>query len=177
MLPMFSVIDSIAYGTGYTGTANFGTKFNQDLPTSGVQSAKVQGPAPTMPANGPTCFPGSFFSNCSVARNNSADYSIVSTNASGNQPRNNANQTGPVALIDADGDGVGDASDLCPGTAPAAPVDANGCSQAQVDGDADGACDPGAPSGGPGPCTGTDHARTPRRSGRCERLLPGAGGR
>ena len=50
-----------------------------------------------------------------------------------------------------------DASDLCPGTAPAAPVDANGCSTAQVDTDADGDCNPGAPSGGPGNCTGSDN--------------------
>ncbi|MEK7680071.1 MAG: hypothetical protein AAB356_07750, partial [Deltaproteobacteria bacterium] len=102
----FSVIDSVAYGTGYTGTANFGTRFNQDLPASGIQSAKVQGPAPTMPANGTLCFPLSFFSSCSLPLNNSVDYSIVSTNASGNQPRNNSNQSGPVAVADADGDGV-----------------------------------------------------------------------
>jgi hypothetical protein len=153
----FSVIDSVAYGTGYAGTVNFGTRFNQDLLTAGVQNAKVQGPAPTNPANGSLCFPASFASNCSVARNNSLDYAVVNTNDAGNNPRNNAGQVGPVALIDADGDGVGDATDLCPGTAPAAPVDANGCSQAQVDSDADGACNPGAPSTGPGPCTGTDN--------------------
>ena len=154
---MFSVIDSVAYGTGYSGAVDFGTRFGSDLPTAGIQNLKVQGPAPTNPANGSICFPGSFASNCSAARNNSVDYAIVNTNDAGNQPRNNANQTGPVALIDADGDGVGDTSDLCPGTAPAAAVDANGCSQAQVDADADGACDPGAPSSGPGPCTGTDN--------------------
>jgi hypothetical protein len=53
---------------------------------------------------------------------------------------------------------VADSADLCPGTAPAAPVDANGCSQAQVDSDLDGFCNPGAPSAGPSPgCTGTDN--------------------
>jgi hypothetical protein len=36
-------------------------------------------------------------------------------------------------------------------------VDAAGCAQAQVDSDTDGACNPGAPSGGPQPCTGTDN--------------------
>ncbi len=57
----------------------------------------------------------------------------------------------------ADGDGVGDACDACPGTAPAAAVDNLGCSQAQVDPDADGICSPGAPSGGPLGCTGSDN--------------------
>ncbi|HET9477224.1 MAG TPA: hypothetical protein VFP63_07030 [Dehalococcoidia bacterium] len=163
---MFSVIDSVAYGTGYTGTVDFGTKFNQDLPIAGIQNLKVQGPPPVNPANGTLCFPGSFASSCSVNRNNSADYALVNTNDAGNQPRNNAGQVGPVALIDADGDGVGDASDLCPGTAPAPPVDANGCSQAQVDSDADGACNPGAPSGGPGPCTGADNCPTTPNAGQ-----------
>jgi len=180
MPSMYSEIDWVAYGIAYTGTVQQGAKFGSDLPTAGIQSIKVQGPAPVMPANGSLCFPGSFFSNCSVARDNSVDYAIVSTNGAGNQPRNNANQTGPVAPADADGDGVpdpsdncpatpnptqvdadgdavGDACDLCPGTAPSAQVDVAGCSQAQVDVDADGFCDPGAPSGGPGPCTGTDN--------------------
>ena len=58
---------------------------------------------------------------------------------------------------DADGDGLGDACDLCPSTAPAQPVDANGCSNAQVDPDADGICSPGAPSSGPSACTGSDN--------------------
>ena len=35
-------------------------------------------------------------------------------------------------------------------------MDANGCSDAQVDTDDDGVCDPGAPSGGPSGCTGSD---------------------
>lgn len=55
---------------------------------------------------------------------------------------------------DSDGDGVPDASDNCPGTAPSAEVDVNGCSQAQVDQDLDGVCDPGASS--PLWCTGSD---------------------
>jgi len=52
---------------------------------------------------------------------------------------------------DADGDGVPDGSDLCPGTAVGAQVDAIGCSVAQVDEDGDGVCDPDAPSQGPPP--------------------------
>ncbi|MEX2390089.1 MAG: thrombospondin type 3 repeat-containing protein [Dehalococcoidia bacterium] len=58
---------------------------------------------------------------------------------------------------DIDGDGSANASDLCPSTALGDGADAAGCSQAQVDADADGACNPGAPSGGPTPsCAGTD---------------------
>ena len=152
-----SLVDSMAYGTAYTGLTDFPTKFASDSPTSGFQSIKL---------SGPICFPGSLTSNCPSPRDNSADYGIVGTNDAGNQPRNNANQSGPVGITDADGDGVGDASDLCPGTVAAAPVDANGCSQAQVDADADGACDPGAPSGGPGPCTGTDNCPTTPNAGQ-----------
>jgi hypothetical protein len=58
---------------------------------------------------------------------------------------------------DADGDGVPDWRDLCPGTSPSAPVDTNGCSDPQVDADGDGICDPGAPSAGPSGCTGSDN--------------------
>jgi hypothetical protein len=64
---------------------------------------------------------------------------------------------GAGSCTDSDGDGVVDSQDLCPGTAPATPVDAAGCSNAQVDPDSDGICTPGSPSGGPGGCTGTDN--------------------
>ncbi len=59
--------------------------------------------------------------------------------------------------LDDDGDSIPNASDLCPGTPPGETVDTNGCSDAQVDGDGDGVCDPGAPSGGPSGCTGSDN--------------------
>lgn len=66
--------------------------------------------------------------------------------------------TGTSPQTDTDGDGVPDVSDLCPGTLPGAQVDAHGCARAQVDADADGVCNPGAPSGGPAPaCTGSDN--------------------
>ena len=58
--------------------------------------------------------------------------------------------------VDSDGDGTPDNDDLCPGTASGGAVDSNGCADEQVDGDGDGACDPGAPSGGPSGCTGSD---------------------
>ena len=58
---------------------------------------------------------------------------------------------------DDDGDGVNNALDLCPETAPTAAVDPAGCSDAQVDGDGDGVCDPGAVSIGPSACGGSDN--------------------
>ena len=61
----------------------------------------------------------------------------------------------PKCILDADGDGVADANDVCPGTATP-PVDAGGCSDAQVDADSDGVCDPAAPGVGPSACTGSD---------------------
>ena len=57
---------------------------------------------------------------------------------------------------DDDGDGVPNDDDLCPDTAMGDAVDAVGCSDAQVDRDGDGMCDPNAASGGPGICTGYD---------------------
>jgi len=62
-----------------------------------------------------------------------------------------------IDVEDEDNDGVPNSTDLCPGTAPGAPVDANGCSDPQVDSDEDGICNPGAPSGGPSGCTGSDN--------------------
>jgi OOP family OmpA-OmpF porin len=56
-----------------------------------------------------------------------------------------------AAAIDSDGDGVIDASDLCPGTAPGTAVDSSGC-PLSVDSDGDGVVDasdvcPGTPAG------------------------------
>jgi hypothetical protein len=67
--------------------------------------------------------------------------------------------TSPPPLDD-DEDGVLNPSDLCPGTpGTERPVDANGCSQHQVDGDLDGVCDPGKTST---LCSGSDNC--PARS-------------
>ncbi|NNE35771.1 MAG: hypothetical protein HKN13_11065, partial [Rhodothermales bacterium] len=57
---------------------------------------------------------------------------------------------------DVDDDGIVNADDLCADTVSGDPVDSSGCSDAQVDGDGDGVCDPAAPSGGPSACTGSD---------------------
>jgi len=57
-------------------------------------------------------------------------------------------------------------ADLCPGTAPATPVDANGCSDAQVDADGDLICDPGAPSSGPSVCVGSDNCPSAANTGQ-----------
>ncbi len=59
---------------------------------------------------------------------------------------------------DVDGDGVANASDLCAFTPLGQPHDVNGCSQAQVDADLDGVCDPGKSS--PTLCTGSDNCPT-----------------
>jgi hypothetical protein len=64
--------------------------------------------------------------------------------------------TGQVLPLDADSDGISGPSDECPNTIGAA-VDSAGCSDAQVDPDEDAICDPGAPSGGPSGCTGSDN--------------------
>src|SRR5438093_546747 len=62
-----------------------------------------------------------------------------------------------ASIADADQDGVPDILDACPGTAPGVPVDSNGCSQAQVDSDLDGVCNPGASSS---LCSGSDNCPT-----------------
>ncbi len=152
-----SLVDSVAYGSSYTGTVDFGSKFPSDLPTAGTQALKL--------AVSPICHPTSLNSPCDGVFGpppmNQNDYALVDVNQAGgaNNPRNNGDDSGPISPPppDADGDGVADGSDLCSGTVPLADVDANGCSQAQVDEDADGVCDPGALSAGPAPgCTGSD---------------------
>ncbi len=67
---------------------------------------------------------------------------------------------------DEDSDDVGDVCDLCPVTAAGADVDGNGCSDAQVDWDGDGDCNPGAVSGGPSNCTGSDNCPTVANAGQ-----------
>jgi len=64
---------------------------------------------------------------------------------------------GDVCDGDVDGDGVLNGSDQCALTPLGQPVDANGCSQAQVDVDLDGICDPGKSST---LCTGSDNCPT-----------------
>ncbi len=59
---------------------------------------------------------------------------------------------GDACDTDDDNDGVTDVFDICASTI-AAPVDANGCSQVQIDSDLDGVCDPGAISTF---CSGSD---------------------
>lgn len=56
------------------------------------------------------------------------------------------------ATGDEDSDGVLAAADLCPGTAASDSIDANGCSDIQVDEDSDGVCNADAPSTGPSAC-------------------------
>ncbi len=56
------------------------------------------------------------------------------------------------ACVDLDMDDVCIVDDLCPDTPAGSVVDDVGCSDAQVDQDNDGICDPGAASDGPGDC-------------------------
>lgn len=72
----FNVIDSVAYGSEYTGTADFGTKFASDIPVNAGQVLQL---------TGPLCGP--------CTRNNSTDYSLVDVTMAANFPRNNAGDT------------------------------------------------------------------------------------
>ena len=76
------------------------------------------------------------------------------------------NKVTVTATPDLDVDGVNTPEDLCPGTAPATPVDGNGCSDAQVDQDGDGICDPNAPSSGPSNCIGEDNCPSIANTGQ-----------
>ena len=81
--------------------------------------------------------------------------------ANAGQANYDGDDLGDICDSDVDGDGVANSSDLCPSTALLAVVDANGCSAAQVDSDADGICNPGALSAGPPPgCSGSDNCPT-----------------
>jgi hypothetical protein len=80
-----------------------------------------------------------------------------------------------VSLPDSDGDNVCDAGDLCLGTAPGDPADEFGCSDAQVDGDGDGFCDPDAPSSGPSGCIGSDNCPDDPNAGQEDGDQDGAG--
>ena len=107
----FSLVDSVAYGTGYTGGVDFppGTAFASDLPTAGTSVIRLQ--------VSPICHPTSFSSPCPfdpLSRDNSVDYALVDANTAANNPRNNSSQSGPLTSADSDGDGVVDASDNCP---------------------------------------------------------------
>jgi len=76
----FNVIDSIAYGTTYSGPVDFGTKLASDAPIAGQFAVKLTG-APCNPC----------------ARDNAVDYSVVDVTDPANYPRNNAGQTGPLS--------------------------------------------------------------------------------
>ncbi len=92
-----SVVDSIAYGTGYTGGVDYGSKFASDLPTAGTQALIV--------------------SNLNLEpADNSSEYSIqtvpISIPPGADTPRNNAGATGsvtpPAPPVDTDSDGLSD---------------------------------------------------------------------
>jgi Thrombospondin type 3 repeat len=80
--------------------------------------------------------------------------------ANANQLNWDEDSLGDICDPDIDGDGVANGADAvqCAFTPLGQAVDANGCSQAQVDQDFDGVCDPGKSS--PTWCTGTDNCPT-----------------
>jgi hypothetical protein len=144
--------DSVAYGSGYAGTVDYAPAFGTDLPISGNSAVQIKA--------------GSFDATQGPG-GNAADYEIASNPA----PCKNAPSGSPIcgtvnASSDTDGDGVPNTTDLCPGTAAMATVDANGCSDAQVDQDGDGICNPGAPSAGPAGCTGSDNCQAVSNPGQ-----------
>lgn len=67
---------------------------------------------------------------------------------------------GDVCDADVDGDGTPNTSDVCPNTVVLAQADSSGCSDAQVDMDGDGYCNPGAQSHGPSNCVFYDNCNT-----------------
>ena len=109
----FAEVDSLVYGTGYSGTTGGGTvdfppKLNTDLPTAGTSAAFL---------DGQFCFPFSGDNPCTQTppRDNDRDYSVLDVNnPDSNNPENNSGVTGDITLPDADGDGFPDASDNCP---------------------------------------------------------------
>lgn len=69
-----SPIDSIAYGTGYTGAAFFGSAFSHDLPTDGGGFQLKSTPVSFPPSNNSTEYAAV---DCIVARNNNGDSGTV----------------------------------------------------------------------------------------------------
>ncbi|MEX2502721.1 MAG: hypothetical protein WD336_10110, partial [Trueperaceae bacterium] len=76
---VFSPVDSLAYGSAYTGAVDFPGKFASDLPTAGTQTIKL---------TGAICI--------ACLRINSVDYALVDANQAGNHPRSNSGSSGPI---------------------------------------------------------------------------------
>ncbi|MEX0800925.1 MAG: thrombospondin type 3 repeat-containing protein [Dehalococcoidia bacterium] len=95
-------VDSVAYGTGYSGTVDYGSAVNVDLPITGKQAIVVDNLGLT-------------------PDDNSMEYSLqtipepIPPPSGPNTPRNNGGATGDIGG-DADGDGVDDSVDNCPNT-------------------------------------------------------------
>ena len=130
----------------YTWTATF-----ESTPLPSQHSATVSDQVPVgNDADGDT-YPD-FVDNCPATPNagqNDYDGDAIP----GQQPGPTDTWGGDACDSDVDGDGVLNTSDQCLFTPLTQPVDANGCSQIQVDQDLDGLCDPGRVST---LCTGAD---------------------
>ena len=126
----FNLIDSVAYGSDYTGGADFGTKFASELPVNAGQVLQL---------TGPLCGP--------CTRNNSTDYSLVDVTMAANYPRNNAGETAalgppPHIMGDFNCDGEVRTDDGVNTLGQAAGVVTATCSGALTDVNCSGAPDP-----------------------------------
>jgi hypothetical protein len=164
-------IDSVAYGTATADIGSAAPALSSPSDATALRESDITGPV-----------------------GNNTDYSLQPTSSMAktvaigslttdlDTPRNNSRQVATFTSNDDDNDGVCNPSappgpcsgtDLCPSTPPLTPVDADGCSDGQVDGDADGICNPGAPSAGPAGCTGSDNCPTTANPGQANVVHPG----
>lgn len=141
------------------------TASGQAVDAAGCSDAQVDGDSdgfcnPAAPSRGPAnCMTGAAacaggaiidcFDNCPTTPN--PDQADPDTDGPGSAC-DNCPVTANPDQANADSDGVGDVCDLCPGTPTGQPVDLAGCSNAQVDSDSDGFCNPAALSRGPANC-------------------------
>jgi len=97
--------------------------------------------------------------------------------ANQNQTDSDGDDTGDAceSSSDSDSDGVDDSSDQCSGTPANTKVDSSGCSDAQVDQDGDGICDPNATSSGPSGCSGSDNCPSTANSSQKDSDSDGTG--
>jgi hypothetical protein len=106
-----TVVDSVAYGTGYPDdpepdAVDYDPKFASDLPISGAQALVVNSLSLEPGPNGPSAAMGGHYSIATVP----ASAPINTSGGMANTPRNNAGATGSITL-DSDGDGLNDADE------------------------------------------------------------------
>jgi hypothetical protein len=162
----------VEFGNGQTAPLRAGEEFDftASIP-GGVSSFRITGIDTTEaldPAN-----PTAFVTGLTFATDASTDYTVTMV---------------PIVIDpdDLDRDGVPNPADLCPNTAPGAPVDSSGCSADQRDSDGDGVVDsqdqcPATPRGSPVNASGcsapqldADGDGVPNATDACPNTMPGA---